>query len=391
MKMKRVFALVLSIVMVMSALTIIPVSANIGRDYIFRNSFSPIGGPPAPQFNAAQRFTNGIAMMAVGSPTRAIQSGPFWGTTGHQIQGQPVTISFPAAQGSAVAAGTHTITIRRDDGGTAVGLPATRTFSVVAGQPFNATVSPITFTMPSADITLEFVHTFTPHGCTCVHCLSCGCAMQHSDIILSGQGFTGHASWRLYGCGAVVVNGGNIAVWGNSPWELYRHQVRSITFTAPINFVGLPWGSMSGLFADLNNLTSIQGLNQLDTSSVASMDSVFRGTTSLMLLDLSSWDVSRAVTMDYMFTGSGVNRLILGGWNTRRQPSMNNMFTATSSIQQLTLSNNFLVTSPHTTGLPNHTPTGRWQTSTGSHTLTASALMQQYSTNPFTAVWVWRP
>ena len=54
-------------------------------------------------------------------------------------------------------------------------------------------------------------------------------------------------------------------------------------------------------FRELKNLTSVVGLNNLDTSKVTHMGGMFFGCQSLQSLDLSSFDTSKVIDMSCMF------------------------------------------------------------------------------------------
>ena len=54
-------------------------------------------------------------------------------------------------------------------------------------------------------------------------------------------------------------------------------------------------------FRELKNLTSVVGLNNLDTSTVTDMAGMFYECQSLQSLDLSSFDTSEVINMENMF------------------------------------------------------------------------------------------
>ncbi|MBQ4362593.1 MAG: BspA family leucine-rich repeat surface protein [Oscillospiraceae bacterium] len=62
-------------------------------------------------------------------------------------------------------------------------------------------------------------------------------------------------------------------------------------------------GSLKSAFKGLTALKEIEGLSELDTSSVTNMSYVFSGCESLLSLDLSGWDTSEVTTMIGMFAG----------------------------------------------------------------------------------------
>ncbi len=59
-------------------------------------------------------------------------------------------------------------------------------------------------------------------------------------------------------------------------------------------------------FYGFENLTSIEGLENLNTSEVTTMKRMFGGCSSLTTLDLSTFDTGKVTDMSYMFRGDGV-------------------------------------------------------------------------------------
>ena len=51
------------------------------------------------------------------------------------------------------------------------------------------------------------------------------------------------------------------------------------------------------MFQECKKLTTIIGLDKIDTSRITNMSSVFNGCSSLTSLDLSSWDVSKVTNL----------------------------------------------------------------------------------------------
>ncbi len=49
----------------------------------------------------------------------------------------------------------------------------------------------------------------------------------------------------------------------------------------------------NSLFRNCKNTTQINNINRLDTSNVTNMESMFHGCTSLVSIDVSSFDTSR--------------------------------------------------------------------------------------------------
>ena len=119
-------------------------------------------------------------------------------------------------------------------------------------------------------------------------------------------------------------------------------------------------------FAEMTNLTSITGLNYLNTSEVTNMSSMFTGCSGLTSLDVSGFNTANVLYMGGMFYGcknltslnvsnfntanvtnmsdmfyncSGVTSLDVSNWNTANVTSMYWMFWGCSSLRSLDLSN----------------------------------------------------
>ena len=97
--------------------------------------------------------------------------------------------------------------------------------------------------------------------------------------------------------------------------------------------------STSYMFSDYVYLTSILGLEYLDTSNVTDMSWMFYGCPSLTSLDLSRFDTSNVTDMSDMFEGcSSLTSLDVSGFNTSNVTDMSEMFKGCSSLTSLNLS-----------------------------------------------------
>lgn len=87
------------------------------------------------------------------------------------------------------------------------------------------------------------------------------------------------------------------------------------------------------------NLTSIKGLETLNTSSVTSMDAMFSGCNALQNINLSKFDTSNVEDFGYMFSAClNLKSLDLSSFNTGKAQSMLGMFDRCQSITRLDLS-----------------------------------------------------
>ena len=122
----------------------------------------------------------------------------------------------------------------------------------------------------------------------------------------------------------------------NSPWLAYRDLVTDIVFTGPIT----AGSSLNGLFSYLSYVTTIEGLEQFDTSQVTDMQWLFLNTNALTHLDLSSWDTSNVTNMFAMFADAqNLTYLDVSSWDTGNVTNMSAMFNNANSLPHLDLTN----------------------------------------------------
>ena len=96
--------------------------------------------------------------------------------------------------------------------------------------------------------------------------------------------------------------------------------------------------SMSNMFYNCSSLTSLD-LSSFNTSSVRIMYYMFYSCSSLASLDLSGFNTSSVLRMDYMFYRcSSLTSLDLSSFNTSSVTVMNYMFYTCSSLTSLDLS-----------------------------------------------------
>ena len=167
------------------------------------------------------------------------------------------------------------------------------------------------------------------------------------NVVATGtSGFSDcSAPWRLYDNGTMVVDSGSVEVSPGaftSPWWRPNASVVKIIFTGPITSVhnrhGTP--SLSDLFAGLYHLTTIEGLEYIDTSTVTSVSGAFSDARSLSSLDLLFWDTSSVLRMSGTFAGaSGLTNLAISNWDTSSVLSMSSTFAGASGLTNLAISN----------------------------------------------------
>ena len=96
---------------------------------------------------------------------------------------------------------------------------------------------------------------------------------------------------------------------------------------------------MSSMFSGCSSLTSLN-LSNLNTSAVTSMRLMFYGCSSLTSLNLSNFNTSAVTDMRWMFSGcSGLKELNVSNFNTSAVTDMSSMFSGCSVLKELNVSN----------------------------------------------------
>ncbi|MCT6820851.1 MAG: BspA family leucine-rich repeat surface protein [Lactobacillus panisapium] len=91
-------------------------------------------------------------------------------------------------------------------------------------------------------------------------------------------------------------------------------------------------------FNYLENLTTIEGLSNIDTSEWTSMAGMFEGCKSLTSIDLSHFDTSNVTMMAHMFYDcSSLKSLDLGNFDTSKVTIVMGMFQNCSSLESLNI------------------------------------------------------
>ena len=93
-------------------------------------------------------------------------------------------------------------------------------------------------------------------------------------------------------------------------------------------------------FYNLKALTTIEGIEHLNTSAVTDMAGMFEGCSSLTSLNLSNFNTSAVTNMGSMFrTCSGLTSLNVSNFNTSAVTDMRKMFYNCYGLKELNLSN----------------------------------------------------
>lgn len=86
-----------------------------------------------------------------------------------------------------------------------------------------------------------------------------------------------------------------------SSWHSNRSEVTRVVFDK--SFASARPTDCDSWFIDFKKLTTIDGIENLNTSNTVFMESMFEGCSQLTSLDLSTFDTQNVQCMDYMFYG----------------------------------------------------------------------------------------
>lgn len=140
--------------------------------------------------------------------------------------------------------------------------------------------------------------------------------------------------------GATKPAGDNILDlgYGNNPnWDTHAAEIQKVVFKA--GFRDETHTTCSKWFSGCTNLTSIEGIENLNTSNVKYMNEMFGQCSNLETLDLSHFNTEKVTTMAQMFYGcTKLHDLNISSFNTENVTSMNQMFSNCSSLDSLDLS-----------------------------------------------------
>ena len=177
------------------------------------------------------------------------------------------------------------------------------------------------------------------------------------------------------------------------PWSSYNNSITKVTFNTSVAPI-----STAYWFSSMSNLEAIDNIYNLDTSNVTDMSNMF-GYAGMRNLDLSSFDTSNVIYMDYMFFNcSNLVSLDLSGFDTYKLTSMLYMFAQCENLELLDLSSfytsNVVTMSYMLDGLSNlrilklgtnfafqttdSMLTGTWQRDGDNTIYTANELMNSY-------------
>ena len=133
--------------------------------------------------------------------------------------------------------------------------------------------------------------------------------------------------------GAYELNTG----YDNPGWNVGRESVTKVVFDE--SFKDVRPTSCYRWFCAFTQLTTIKGIENLNTENVTNMRDMFNTCKGLENLDLSSFNTAKVEDMGYMFSGSyGLTSLDLSSFNTAKVEDMSCMFSGCYGLASLDLS-----------------------------------------------------
>lgn len=120
-------------------------------------------------------------------------------------------------------------------------------------------------------------------------------------------------------------------------WGTHAAEIKKVVFKA--GFRDETHWTCSNWFNGCTNLTSIEGIENLNTSKVTDMSGMFAQCSNLETLDLSHFNTEKVTTMAQMFYGcTKLHDLNIDNFNTENVSYMNGMFDGCSNLESLDLS-----------------------------------------------------
>ena len=121
-------------------------------------------------------------------------------------------------------------------------------------------------------------------------------------------------------------------------WYAQRDKIKTVVFDA--SFANARLTNCYAWFYGCNNLTTIEGIEYLNTENVTNMDGMFYNCRALTSLNLTSFNTAKVESMSGMFYNCcALTSLDLSNFNTANVTDMSQMFEGCSALTSLNLSN----------------------------------------------------
>ena len=148
---------------------------------------------------------------------------------------------------------------------------------------------------------------------------------------------TGTLSFHRSGTKPVGDNIYELQYGNRQDWNTHAAEIKKVIFKA--GFRDETHTTCSKWFSGCTNLTSIEGIENLNTSNVKYMNEMFGQCSNLETLDLSHFNTEKVGNMSNMFNGcTKLRDLNISSFNTENVTNMYGMFYGCSSLETLDLS-----------------------------------------------------
>ena len=156
----------------------------------------------------------------------------------------------------------------------------------------------------------------------------------HTRMVEAGGTYDGQTVTAVWS-GDDVLKSPSTTIAGPA-WHSINKNVKKVVFRR--GFADMRPNSTCAWFAGMTSLTDIEGMENLNTSEVTTMNSMFMRCSALASVDLSNFNTSRVTNMESMFSScSSLTSLDLSDFDTSKVTTMEQMMRNCSSLTELDL------------------------------------------------------
>ncbi|MCT3399543.1 BspA family leucine-rich repeat surface protein [Lentilactobacillus hilgardii] len=136
--------------------------------------------------------------------------------------------------------------------------------------------------------------------------------------------------------GTLTLSGGTLTEAHKYPWQ-DDDTITKVQITGPLKLEGR---SAASFLSGMENLKSIIGMDEIDTSKATDMSYMFFNDPSLIMLDVSHFDTSNVTSMEGTFNEDyGLTSIDVSNFNTSKVTNMSYMFYNDFGLKSLDVSN----------------------------------------------------
>lgn len=185
-----------------------------------------------------------------------------------------------------------------------------------------------------SDGVLRFTYGAKPTPPSQVTCTGCGKKVAWSTNYCSNCGAKNPKDFTVYN----ALDTTHFKDWRGGvkrPWYDQGEKIKKVVFESSFKQVTNIY-STEGWFYGMENLETIVGIENLNTSNVTSMKRMFNDCYKLTSLDVTRFNTAKVTDMSYMFEGcSELSSLDVTRFNTSKVTDMSFMFSGCSSLTSL--------------------------------------------------------